>query len=297
MFENIQYVLLIHLHTAKASNILVPLQADNFGLGSLVPLGVSGLTGPRMAVLTFAPSSFITTGNGDPATNPIFTIGDDLVQFEETNTRFVRYSLGRSRLAIGPRSELFRAHGPIAVLNNSFLVLNSTESHFHQNCLPDSLITIPYTNQSSSIAIEGQINFDEWFQVFLSPRWILLDHMDDGSILKIPGPLHWELHHILITAGFVEVSDSDFVFTNCGNKQAAPVIQFLIPGVDSEISTLALYPEDYLRDYPNTDRCKLLIGINRGSGAVWNLLQMPGINIRLSNDTRSSNLQVCDTNL
>ena len=289
--------------TVLGSNIMVPLERDNYGLGAVVSLQVSGFTtGNRMAALTLSPSSFITTGREDAPANPVFTLGETGAQFAESSVRFVRYSLGRSRLAIGHGSSLYRAHGPISIMrtNSTNLVLNSTESFFVQNCAPNSLVNLPYIETPHGSQIEAQVIVGEWFAEYMQPRRMLLEYIDNSSILRITPGLHVELHNTLLRAGLTTVSDSDLVYTSCMNKSRGPIILVSFPDVNNDTATIALYPEDYLRDLPGTNRCRLMIEVSHGNEAVLNLLHLPGINIRLPQRTSRNEtltIQICDSYL
>ena len=137
-----------------------------------------------------------------------------------------------------------------------------------------------------SVRIFGDTPDDRYERLYLKT-------ISDGSILSVSREI---LVRIMSVLSISNQNSSDIM--GCETVlENAPLIEIKIESIPGIFVSLVLYPEDYMRPIPGTDRCKLLIGVSHRRVILLNPLLIDGVNIRINRWSLESggSIQFCDT--
>ena len=291
---------LVFLATVKLclgdNNIMVPLYHDAVTGSPAVAVTVRGVTQiDARNVCTLARRSMfrVNVNNGSHDRTIIL---ERNISFSDPDLLFITAPSRLPQMGMGPGSTMLETFSPIAFVRNSSdpvsLILNSTDDFFYNHCVPESVVTAPYTIVGSDIHLQGSIAMVD--RAVASPdAHMIFRYLSEKVLMAIPVNSYNQLISSIEAAGLSRIASSDF-FTNCDFLPQSLSLRIVIRTTDTSFAHLIVNPDDYLVKIPGTDRCRFQIVRSNGQAITLNPLMLPGLNVRIH---REGQIQFCDTSL
>lgn len=244
--------------------------------------------------ITFSHTSLISFQSNQSSVLSNRTVRFGEFEYTEPNLIFVPF--GRSVLGIGPGSGLMRSFGPMAIVNSTWLVLNSTEEYFNQLCLEESIsyVTVAHSDLLQGLTFQASMGLVSGSRALPTIAFqILFRNIQSGLILEVP-----EMFRNVLIGLFLEDSDLRVVEDAIYGFRFDRCPSFQLPSIGITIADqirLLIHPEDYLKQ--DTNGCSLLIGQSNSNMISLNPFLLNGVHFRVDQGSREADGKIffCDS--
>ena len=205
--------------------------------------------------------------------------------------------VGAVQLGIGPGSPIMNFGGSVDILPRRLILGQSHEEFEQQFCLPGTLLSVPYSLDTTGAGRHLRITPNTTYVVqypFLeaSVSWAItgLSIVNDRFIgFEVPETLYSDLVDVInIESPYWDDTDIFPTFASCERvRNTLPTVSLVF----EEYGQLVLYPEDYT-EMVDADQCILYVMPGPINGSMrFNPLRLTDFNIRLT----ETNLTFCDS--